>query len=114
MAPPQAAADFWKLTMPEMKSIAFVKFGGQILKGDKSAHVAAMKKLVMAQPTILDLSPPAALIAPAQPALAAPPAASESGSESESDESGSDESNDLDELERAQISALAATGAEVP
>jgi hypothetical protein len=36
--PPQGG-DFGKLTMPEMKSIAFVKFGGQELKGDKAAHV---------------------------------------------------------------------------
>jgi hypothetical protein len=58
--PPQGG-DFGKLTMPEMKSIAFVKFGGQELKGDKAAHVAAMERFALAQPTILNLttSPPA-------------------------------------------------------
>jgi hypothetical protein len=48
--------DFNKLTMTEMKSIAHVKFNSTVLTGDKAAHVATMQKLVLAQPTILNLS----------------------------------------------------------
>ena len=48
--------DFAKLTMPEMKAIAFVKFNGHVPKGDKAAHVSAMQKLAAAQPTILKLA----------------------------------------------------------
>ena len=56
-----------KLTMPDMKAIAFALFGGTRLTGDKAAHVAAMEKLNTAQPAIL-----AAYVAPAAVAPAAP------------------------------------------
>lgn len=44
-----------KLKMDEMKAIAYVRFNGTQLKGDKATHVASMGKLMKAQPTILNL-----------------------------------------------------------
>lgn len=51
-----------ELTMAEMSAVAFVSFGGTVLKGDKAAHAKALEKLIKEQPTILNL--PAAIAAP--------------------------------------------------
>ena len=46
--------------MDEMKAIAYTRFNGTQLKGDKATHVASMEKLMKAQPTILNLGTQAA------------------------------------------------------
>eukprot|EP00966_Prymnesium_polylepis_P326215 7382126-Prymnesium_polylepis.2 len=57
--------------MVEMKAIAWARFAGTKLVGDKAAHAAVMTRLVAAQPSILALprTPTAATLAVA----AAPP-----------------------------------------
>jgi hypothetical protein len=64
--------DASKLTMPELKALAFVKFDGTILKGDKAQHVREFDKLVAEQPGIICITPPAAPAPPVTLALAPP------------------------------------------
>jgi hypothetical protein len=56
----KAGGDFEKMTMDEMKAIAFVHFKGTVLKGNKTQHITSMVMLVKDQPTILNLAPPPA------------------------------------------------------
>ena len=63
----KADNDFNKLTMNDLKSIAFVYFKGEVLKGDKAQHVKAIEALATAQPAILK--------AAASPEVAAAPKA---------------------------------------
>jgi hypothetical protein len=115
--------NFAKLTMPEMKAIAYVRFNGAQLKGDKAAHVASMQKLLAAHPTILSLVPTATaaeVVAPAPIVEATGDSDDDSddgiddGSDDGSgdgsgDESGDDSDascNDYSELELAQLRAL--------
>ena len=67
--------DISKLTMGEMKAIAYTRFNGEQLKGDKAAHVACMKKLLEAQPMVLNLVPTAPVAAVVALAAEVAPAA---------------------------------------
>eukprot|EP00966_Prymnesium_polylepis_P310850 7181969-Prymnesium_polylepis.1 len=61
-----------ELTMAEMAAIAFVSFGGTVLKGDKATHAKALEKLIKEQPTILNL---ATVITAPREAIEPPPLA---------------------------------------
>ena len=67
--------DLNKITMPEMKAIAFKNFKGAVLKGDKAAHIKALAALISAQPGVLHLQA-AALTATPTPAMPTPAAPS--------------------------------------
>jgi hypothetical protein len=97
--------------MADMKAIAFVRFNGVQLKGDKAAHVASLKKLIEAQPAILNSGAPSI----ATPTASTPPVvttttaaaafnaeSSESESDSESSASESDEA-DADVMQHAHL-----------
>ena len=56
-----------------MSAIAFISFNGATLKGDKAAHVKALSALMKAQPTIINLSPPAAAMEALRTAAEASP-----------------------------------------
>ena len=56
--------DLAALTMAEMSAIAFTRFNGQLLKGNKQSHIDALGRLITSQPNAL------ALAAPAPPTLA--------------------------------------------
>ena len=53
----EKGGDPQKLTMDEMKAIAFVKFGGKELTGNKLSHIDALIKLRAAQPAIIGPNP---------------------------------------------------------
>ena len=67
-----------ELTIAEMSAVAFVSFGGTVLKGDKAAHAKALEKLIKDQPSILNLT--AAIAAPREAIEPAPRATVESPS----------------------------------
>eukprot|EP00966_Prymnesium_polylepis_P236481 5468908-Prymnesium_polylepis.1 len=52
--------DVAALTMEEMRAIAFARFNGQVLKGNKQAHLDALRRLITSQPNVLSLAAPTA------------------------------------------------------
>ena len=85
-----------KLTMKEMEAIAFTSFNGAVLKGDKTAHVAALEKLASNQPAILE-----AASAAMPPPLPAPTKAKgKAPAKTATQSSDDDMSSDNDEAEQ--------------
>ena len=106
--------DVAALTIPQMKALAFVRFNGVMLKGNKDRHVAALKKLIEQQSGVLNIPAP---MAPA--VLDAPGDKSESeAEESESEGESEDESEEhaeeegLEEEDADEVAAAHEGGAE--
>ena len=102
--------DVAALTIPQMKALAFVRFNGVVLKGNKDAHVAALKKLIEQQPGVLNTPAPAPAPSPASDPVApmAPAVLDAPGdkSESEAEESESEGESEDESEEHAEEEGL--------